>query len=179
MAKMATTQKPATKRNSKAATTRTRKTQPAAKATTKALLRHGFLIHDVSRLRRTLFDQRMKPMGITRSQWWVLTNLTRHEGAELTQSELAKLLEVGKVTVGGLIDRLEANGFVIRKQDPHDRRSRRISASPQGKRLIEEIQSIAMELDAASLEGVTEEELDVLVNVLSKMKRNLLSMDNP
>lgn len=30
--------------------------------------RIGFLVHDVSRMRRTLFDQEMKPLGITRSQ---------------------------------------------------------------------------------------------------------------
>ena len=28
--------------------------------------RIGFLVHDVSRMRRTLFDQAMKPLGITR-----------------------------------------------------------------------------------------------------------------
>ena len=31
-------------------------------------LRLGFLIHDVSRLRRNAFDQLMKPLGVTRSQ---------------------------------------------------------------------------------------------------------------
>ena len=141
-------------------------------------LRHGFLIHDVSRLRRTVFDQRMKPMGITRSQWWVLTNLSRHEGDALTQSELAKLMEVGKVTVGGLIDRLEANGLVIRAQDPNDRRSRRISASAKGKQLVEDMKFIAMDINSCSLKGVTEEQLQVLITVLQIMKKNLSSMEN-
>ncbi|MFA5524680.1 MAG: MarR family transcriptional regulator [Tissierellales bacterium] len=140
-------------------------------------LRHGFLIHDVSRLRRTVFDQRMKPMGVTRSQWWVLTNLSRHEGDALTQSELAKLMEVGKVTVGGLIDRLEANGLVIRAQDPNDRRSRRISVSPKGKQLVEDMRFIAMDINSSSLKGVTEEQLQVLIDVLQTMKKNLSSME--
>jgi len=140
-------------------------------------LRHGFLIHDVSRLRRTVFDQRMKPMGVTRSQWWVLTNLSRHEGDALTQSELAKLMEVGKVTVGGLIDRLEANGLVIRAQDPNDRRSRRISVSPKGKQLVEDMRFIAMDINSSSLKGVTEEQLQVLIDVLQIMKKNLSSME--
>ena len=34
--------------------------------------RLGFLMHDVSRLRRGVFDEFMKPVGLTRSQWWIL-----------------------------------------------------------------------------------------------------------
>ena len=140
-------------------------------------LHHGFLIHDVSRLRRTLFDQRMKPMGITRSQSWVLTNLSRHDDDALTQIELARLLDVGKVTLGGLIDRLEENGFVVRTTDAVDRRSKRISISPKGKALVEEMEDVALEVNDACMEGISREEQRVLVDVLAKMKRNLISMN--
>ena len=40
-------------------------------------LRLGFLIHDVSRLRRSAFDRCLKPLNVTRSQWWVLAYLSR------------------------------------------------------------------------------------------------------
>jgi hypothetical protein len=43
--------------------------------------RIGFLVHDVSRLRQTVFDQAMKPHGVTRAQWWALeltSMTTRH-----------------------------------------------------------------------------------------------------
>lgn len=73
----------------------------------KTPFRAGFLIHDVSRLRRTVFDQRLKPLGITRSQWWVLSNLDRSKDDGFSQIELARLLDIGKVTLGGLISRLE------------------------------------------------------------------------
>jgi len=70
--------------------------------------RVGFLIHDVSRLRRTVVDKALRPLGVTRSQWWVLANLSRHNGGGMMQTELSKVMDVGKVTLGGLIDRLEA-----------------------------------------------------------------------
>lgn len=41
--------------------------------------RLGFLMHDVSRLRRTAYDGYKKPLNITRSQWWVLIYLARHD----------------------------------------------------------------------------------------------------
>jgi DNA-binding MarR family transcriptional regulator len=64
----------------------------------------GFILHDVARLLRTVFDRRVKSLGLTRSQWWVLTHLFRNPGA--TQSELADVLEVEKATLGRLLDRL-------------------------------------------------------------------------
>ena len=52
----------------------------------------GFLMHDIARLMRTSYDRRVKRFGLTRSQWWVITNLYRNDG--LTQSELAETLDI-------------------------------------------------------------------------------------
>ena len=52
----------------------------------------GFVLNDVARLLRTIFDRRVKSLGLTRSQWWVLNYVFRNDGA--TQSELAEMLEV-------------------------------------------------------------------------------------
>ena len=71
----------------------------------------GFLMHDVSRLRRSVFDEFMKPMAMTRSQWWILAHLSRHDG--MIQSDLANVLDIGKAALGGLIDRLEASRFIL------------------------------------------------------------------
>jgi DNA-binding MarR family transcriptional regulator len=90
---------------------------------------------------------------------------------------LARLLDVGKVTLGGLIDRLEENGFVTRTSDANDRRSKRISISRKGKALVEEMEAIALEVNDACMTGVSREEQRVLVDVLAKMKRNLISMN--
>ena len=55
--------------------------------------RPAFTMHDVSRLRRTAFDQSMKPHKVTRPQWGVLIYLARHDG--MIQSDLGDLLAVG------------------------------------------------------------------------------------
>ena len=40
----------------------------------------GFILHDVARLLRTTYDRRIRELGLTRSQWWVLTHLYRKAG---------------------------------------------------------------------------------------------------
>src|ERR1700724_3367659 len=100
-------------------------------------LRLGYLIHDVSRLRRMMFDRALAPLGITRSQWWVLAFISRKDG--LPQTQLANELDVGKVALGALIDRLRTAGFVIRQADPVDRRVKRVFLTKQAVRLLRRI----------------------------------------
>ncbi|WP_157219233.1 MarR family winged helix-turn-helix transcriptional regulator [Flavisphingomonas formosensis] len=139
--------------------------------------RLGFLVHDVSRLRRTVVDKVMKPVGITRSQWWVLTNLARDSSHEMMQTELAKVLDIGKVALGGLLDRLEASGYIERKADPADRRAKRIVMTPAGEKVLEGIQARAVSLNHTMLDGVTAEEIHLAEDILHRMKRRLIEMD--
>jgi len=140
-------------------------------------IRIGFLIHDVSRLRRTAFDQRMKPLGITRSQWWVLAGVSRHGEAGITQTELAKVLDLGKVALGGLIDRLEERGFVDRRSDAEDRRINRVFLTSKGNGILEKMQELDMEMNAKVMRGVSLEQQHQLAAILHIMKTNLVAMD--
>jgi DNA-binding MarR family transcriptional regulator len=139
--------------------------------------RIGFLIHDVSRLRRTVVDKELRPMGVTRSQWWVLANLSRHNGEGMMQTELAKVMDVGKVTLGGLIDRLEAAGLVKRQADPTDRRAKRVVMTPLGAKLLADIQVIAKDVNAKIMAGIKKSDIVRTETVLHKMKQQLIGMD--
>lgn len=139
--------------------------------------RIGFLIHDVSRLRRTVVDKALRPLGITRSQWWVLANLSRDDGTAMMQTELARVMDVGKVTLGGLIDRLESAGLVKRQADPHDRRAKRIVMTQKGTRLLAEIQTLAKEVNACIMTGIPRTDIARTEALLSKMKQQLITMD--
>jgi MarR family transcriptional regulator for hemolysin len=147
---------------------------PGANAQDTQDLRLGFLIHDVSRLRRNTFDQIMKPLGVTRSQWWVIAHLSREEGSNQTQ--LAEILDVGKVTLGGLIDRLEASGLVARKPDATDRRIRRVYLTKAAHALIKQMREAECKHNRLVLAGLTDEDRSHLSELLSKLKRNLRAM---
>ncbi|MBI1179716.1 MAG: MarR family transcriptional regulator [Alphaproteobacteria bacterium] len=138
--------------------------------------RFGFLVHDVSRLRRTLFDQEMKPLDVTRSQWSVLAMLSRGGNNGVTQVDLARLLDVGKVTVGGLVDRLESSGHVERRPDPADRRAWRVFITGKGYDTIALMQGVGNALNASILAGVSEADLRVTEETLARVKQNILGL---
>jgi DNA-binding MarR family transcriptional regulator len=141
------------------------------------VLRPGFLLHDVARLRRTVLDQKLKPLGITRSQMWVITNLSRHGGEGFSQIELARLLDIGKGTLGGLIDRLEARGFVERIPDKIDRRAKRVRMSDAGKVVFYQMRAVAERVNADVMRSIPRKKQEIFIEVLAQMKHNLISMD--
>lgn len=135
-------------------------------------LRLGFLIHDVSRLRRSAFDRCLKPLNVTRSQWWVLAYLSREEG--MTQSQLAEELDLGKVAVGGLIDRLEKSQLLRREADASDRRVNRIYLQPKAKQLVARMRKVSHRMNERILAGLPDTHLEGAAKTLDAMKRNLL-----
>lgn len=133
----------------------------------------SFLIHDVSRMRRTFFDQALKPLGITRAQWWALGNISRHADDGMIQTELANILETGKVSVGGLIDRLEEAGLVYRQADKVDRRTKRIFITDKGFDMLDHIAVVGESLDKQLFKGISDEELAAAADVISRAKSNI------
>lgn len=137
-------------------------------------LRFGFLIHDVSRLRRVVVDRALKPLGITRSQWWVLAFLSRRDG--MTQTALAADLDLTKVAIGGLLDRMEAAGFVERRADASDGRARRVYLTRAGSKMVITIRENVEQIELQILENVSEEALNQAAATLLTIKETLLEL---
>ena len=137
-------------------------------------LRLGFLVHDVSRLRRRVVDRALKPLGVTRSQWWVLAFLSRSDG--MSQVALANQLDLGKVALGQLIDRLEKTGLVARKVDDADRRVKRVYLTKQSQALIAQIREDVSDAEKQILEDIDGSDLRATSRALRAMKQNLLGL---
>jgi DNA-binding MarR family transcriptional regulator len=137
-------------------------------------LRFGFLIHDVSRLRRVVVDRALKPLGITRSQWWVLAFLSRRDG--MTQTALAADLDLTKVAIGGLLDRMEAAGFVERRADQSDGRARRVYLTRTGAKMVTAIRDSVESIELEILSRVPEDALNQAAETLRALKDTLLEM---
>src|SRR6202035_571640 len=129
------------------------------------------LLHDVARLLRTRFDQRARARGMTRAQWGILARVNGKPG--LSQNELAAILEVEPISVGRLIDRLEARGLVERRADPADRRIRRLHLLPAAEPILQEIQRYKNELFCEITEGIDEQTIELITDALLKMKPRL------
>ena len=134
----------------------------------------GFLLNDVARLMRTVYDRRVKSLGLTRSQWWVLNHLFRGDG--VTQTELAETMEIEKPTLGRLLDRLEAKGWVRREDDATDRRAWRVYLTDEVGPAMRELRAVAAELRRDALAGLSAAERERFVDTLLAIKANLAKL---
>ena len=136
-------------------------------------MKHEMLVelYDVARLMRTRFDRWARTYGMTRAQGIILARLARQPG--MTQNEMAGLCEVEPITVGRLVDRLEARGLLERRLDPSDRRIRRLHLLPAAEPILKEIQCYKDELFREVTDGLDEATVEIVTDALLKMKTRL------
>lgn len=134
----------------------------------------GYLIGDISRMIRTIYDRRVEPLGMTRSQWRAMIRLSRREGC--SQTELANELGIQKPTLGKLVERLEAKGWVERRPDPADARAKRLYLADGAAPILEEMYAQADDVLEGIFDGLTGEDAARLNATLARIKDNLSAM---
>jgi MarR family transcriptional regulator, transcriptional regulator for hemolysin len=132
----------------------------------------GFLLHDVARLLRKRFEQNARGSGLTRSQWQVLAYLSKNDG--INQSGLAELLDVEPITLGRIVDKLEALGLVERHPHPSDRRIHLLRLTPVAGPKLTQLQRLGDITRGEALAGVSEADRDRLLKTLQVLKANLI-----
>lgn len=81
-----------------------------------------------------IYDAALAPAGIGVNQYSILTRLDR-DGA-LALNALAALLVMDRSSLGHLLRPLEERGLLALDVDPEDRRRRRITLTPAGRRTV-------------------------------------------
>ena len=135
----------------------------------------AYLMQDVTRQMRTLFDRRATRFALTRAQWRALKTIRRHEG--LSQTELADFLDMQPIPVGRVIDRLEKTGYIERRADPGDRRRWRLHLTAKAHAVVDEMEVIAAGLRNEALHGIAPDDFDTLLRVLGQIKNNLVAIN--
>lgn len=133
----------------------------------------GFVVHDVARMMRWQFDRRASGLKLTRSQWSVLAHLLRTDGIQ--QKELAEQMDITAITLTGLLDRMEREGWVERRADPDDRRAKRVYLTEKVAPVTKELRSLAREVRKSAMQGLSEAEQQQLMSLLVKVRSNLSS----
>ncbi|WP_296341923.1 MarR family winged helix-turn-helix transcriptional regulator [Reyranella sp.] len=132
------------------------------------------MLSDVARLMRTVFDRRVRDIGLTRAQWLVLTRLYRRPGA--SQTELAVMLEIDRASAGRMLDRMQKNGWVERHADSEDRRINRLYLTDDARRAHKAMWAIAEATVDDALAPLTTRERDQFTRLAARVKGQLQSL---
>jgi MarR family transcriptional regulator for hemolysin len=125
----------------------------------------------IARQIRVKFDQSAERAGVTRSEWTVIAAVARNPG--VTQRTIASMLEVTDVQAGRLIDRLCAQGYVERRENPDDRRAYCVYLTPAAQPVLERLAQLAAIHESEIFARLDEKDLKKLDALLDVIYRNI------
>lgn len=109
----------------------------------------GFWLHHAALTWRQQVDQRLRPLGLTHTQFNLLAStswLHATEGAP-TQQRIADMSGSDRMMASKVIANLERRGLVARQADAADARVKRLVTTAAGKSLVHQAVRIVAEID--------------------------------
>ena len=125
-------------------------------------------ITEVARCGAQYRTEALAPMGLKACHASYLTEICDHPG--ISQDQLAARICVNKSNVARQAAILEEEGFITRQPSPHDKRILQLYPTEKTGELLPQIAPVLYKWEACLTEGMSEEELELLVRLLDRMK---------
>ena len=113
-------------------------------------------------------EAKLNAIGLSLAKLMALKALS-DGGESMPLGQLAERLACVKSNITQLVDRLEADGLVARKPDPHDRRTKLAGLTAAGRKACTEGSRVQQETERALLGRLTRDEAQQLAALLSKV----------
>jgi MarR family transcriptional regulator, transcriptional regulator for hemolysin len=128
----------------------------------------------LARFLRSDFDRHVHDAGLTRSQWSLIAVASSHPGS--SQRQIAEILEMSEASTGRLIDRLEADGVLERRELEGDRRARAVFLTEAANPMLETMTAMARAREEHWFRGMSDSDLRQLSDLLAKLHNNINSV---
>src|SRR6266567_7372704 len=124
---------------------------------------------------RAELDARLAEVGGSLSMYLVLRHAAE-AAAGLSQRELADHMGVEGPTMVRHLDRLEGEGLIERRRDPRDRRVTRITVTPDGARVLADLEAVAAAMDTEIGALLGEDEYRAAFATLTRLQSHMLAL---
>lgn len=132
----------------------------------------GHYIRRLQQIAVALFMEELEPWGITPVQYAALNTVMRQP--DLDQGTLARLIGFDTSTTGGVVDRLERQGLLLRQLSPQDRRVRLLRVTPAAQALLREAEAAVARVQQRILEPLAPDQQPLFMQML----RTLVEANN-
>ena len=139
----------------------------------------GHLIRRLHQISTQLFTKHMQEAGLdlTPVQFAAMDAIVTHPGID--QAGVAARIASDRATIGGVIDRLEQKGYVLRNVCSQDRRAREVQPTEKGVRALDEISTIVNALQEDILAGLDQTERAKFLELVTKAVGNFSDLMLP
>ena len=132
------------------------------------------LINEISRLMGDKIREKCDDNPIQqKSGRLLLMELAKKDGR--TQLDLVHATHLKAPTISVALQKMEKDGYVLRKPDEYDLRATRVFLTEKGREIDDRIRRRIREEEALAMVDLTDGEYDTLVKLLMKIKGSILS----
>jgi MarR family transcriptional regulator for hemolysin len=114
-------------------------------------------------------DRELAAIGSSVTEWMVLHHIANTPDPGASQTEVARFTDMGGPALVRHLDRLEAEGIVVRTRDAHDRRIIRLSLTDAGADRLESARQVMARCDEQLRRRLTAEQARVMVDALDHL----------
>ena len=104
---------------------------------------------------------------LTAVQYAALVTVGAHPGIDATR--LSEIIYFDRSTIGDVLDRIESKGWIVREAGTSDRRIKRLTLSPAGQAVVQQVGAAIRRVQERLLAPLTAREAQTLVRLLTKM----------
>ncbi|OJY61871.1 MAG: hypothetical protein BGP16_15100 [Sphingobium sp. 66-54] len=130
----------------------------------------------VGRRYRRVVDRALKDAGHSQVRWEILHAISVDSG-QCTLMEVAGRVGLEAPSIVGAMAKLEAGGFIERRQDGNDRRSRLIFLTDKGRAAVTAMAAVVKEQRERIWQGIPDADIDAMLRVLSHLRSRLLEAE--
>ena len=133
----------------------------------------SFKIKTIDKMITQLTTNEITSLELTSSQAFVLGYLYHRRNDIICSRDIEKQFNFSHPTVSGLLQRLEAKGFIVIKPSPSDRRCKQISITDRAIRVNQQILNQLHASEQLLVRGISPEDISHLREILDQMIRNI------
>lgn len=124
-------------------------------------------INRISRSSATVYNNKLRDYELNQCQHPYIMVICKEPG--ISQEKLAREICVNKSNVTRQLSLLEEKGLITRQQDSEDRRVWRVYPTEKMQELLPVVRGVMHELNTYFLEGLSEEEKQILLRILQEI----------
>ena len=113
------------------------------------------------------YESNINNQNLTLNEFSILLRI-RFQGVA-TQHDLVKLFKVSGAYIAKLLSKFEEYGYIIRKEDPQNRRKKLVKLTDEGIKKTDELIDIIQRWEDKVTDNISEEELKTLKKILYKI----------
>lgn len=129
--------------------------------------------HHMLRSSRQIINENLRSLDLSSAEGNILIHLLTQE-EEMRQEQLVEQLDISKPAVSRALNSLETKGYILRQRDPDDGRAHRIWLTNRAREVGPIVEQTYNQIYALAMQGISQEELDYFINLLSRMSENFV-----